>query len=74
MWAYRNPSGEERPAFYKCPVNISDVINAQLPEHQISNDTVKVAAAAIALHGGYLGPIFDDSRKDWISYQFYASG
>lgn len=74
MWAYRNPSGKEPPAFYKCPVNISYVMNASLPQHQISDQTVKMAAAAIAMHGGYHGPVFDDSKKNWTSYQFYAAG
>ena len=74
MWTYRNPSGQQPPAFYKCPVNISDVINASPPEHQISNHTVKMAAAAIAMHGVYHGPVTDDSKKDWTSYQFYAAG
>ena len=74
MWAYRNPSGNQPPAFYRCPVNISNVTNVSRPEHQISNHVVKMAAAAIAMHGGYHGPVTDDSKKDWTSYQFYAAG
>lgn len=73
MWAYRNPSKKELPAFYKCPVNISYVLNASRPEHHIHDTTVKNAAAAIAMHGGYRGPVKDASRKDWTSYQFYAA-
>ena len=33
-----------------------------------------MAAAAIAMHGGYHGPISDASKKNWTSYQFYAAG
>ena len=74
MWVYRNPSGLEPPAFYKCPVNISYVLNATQAKHNISDHTVKMAAAAIAMHGGYHGPVSDGSKKDWTSYQFYAAG
>ena len=48
-------------------------MKALLPEHQIPNHVVKLAAAAIALHGGDHGPMFNDSQKDWTSYQFYAA-
>ena len=74
MWAYRNPSGAQPPAFYKCPVNVSRVMNAPQPKHQISDHVAKMAAAAIAMHGGYRGPVADNNKKDWESYQFYAAG
>lgn len=75
MWAYRNPSGlPEPPVFFKCPVNISNMMNASRSEHQIPNHVVKMAAAAIALHGIYHGPIADERQKDFTSYQFYAAG
>ncbi len=79
MWAYKNPSGfpkgsPEPPMFYKCPVNISYVGNATLSAHRIPNDVVKMAAAAIALHGGYTGPPSDISKQNYAAYQFYASG
>lgn len=60
MWAYRNPSGSlkdpsdprgapEPSAFYKCAVNISEVINANpdRPEHLITNHVAKTAASLI---------------------------
>lgn len=79
MWVYKNPSGfpkgsPEPNALYKCPVNISDVNNASKPEHHIPNHVVKMAAAAIALHGTYRGPPGNFSEQDYKSYQFYASG
>ena len=79
MWAYKNPSGfpkgsPEPTALYKCPVNISDVNNASMPEHHIPDQVVKMAAAAIALRGIYRGPSDNVSEQDYGSYQFYASG
>ena len=79
MWAYKNPSGHpegspEPTAFYKCPVNISDVSNASQHEHHIPNDVAKMAAAAIALNGGYRGPPGNATEQNYQSYRFYASG
>lgn len=88
MWAYKNPSGHpkdpsgdpngppEPSAFYKCPVNISDVMNANpnQPEHLIPNGTAKMAAASIALQGRYAGRPKKASEHDYHSYQFYATG
>ena len=80
MWAYKNPypSGfvppPEPPAFYRCPVNISEVQNSSLPEHDIPDGVVKLAAASIALHGQYVGSVDDYSKQDYESYQFNATG
>lgn len=79
MWAYKNPSGfprgnPEAPAFYKCPVNISEVYNSSRQEHKVPDSVVKMAAASIALQGQYEGPPQDPSKQDYRSYRFYASG
>lgn len=78
MWAYKNPSADksEPSAFYKCPVNISEVSNAipDQPQHSIPNSVAKMAAASIALQGRFAGPPSDPSERDYHSYQFYASG
>ncbi|KAL8735710.1 MAG: hypothetical protein Q9181_002733 [Wetmoreana brouardii] len=79
MWAYKNPSGSppgnpEPPAFYKCPANISEVYNSSRPEHDEPDTVAKMAAASIALHGQYVGPPDDESKKNYESYHFYASG
>ena len=76
MWAYKNPSiypleSPEPPNFYQCPVSISQVKNASQPEHSISNDVAKIAAASIALQGRFVGPITDPNYQQ---FQFYASG
>ena len=79
MWVYKNPSdfpvGSPEPeVLYKCPVYISDVNNAAMPEHHIPNEVVKMAAAAIALHGIYQGLPGNPRAQDYSSYQFYATG
>ena len=91
MWAYKNPSGypkdpsgdpngpPEPSAFYKCPVNISQVFRGDpkkklLKEHLIPDSMAKMAAASIALQGRYGGPPSDPSKQDYHSHQFYASG
>ena len=76
MWAYKNPSGyppesPEPSAFYQCPVSISVVNNASLPQHSIPDGVAKIAAASIALQGRFAGPVND---PDYKQYQFYASG
>jgi hypothetical protein len=37
--------------YYKCQVNVSEVVNATVPEHMVSDASAKMAAAAIALQG-----------------------
>ncbi|ERF68528.1 hypothetical protein EPUS_05667 [Endocarpon pusillum Z07020] len=88
MWAYKNPSGHpknpsgdpkappEPSAFYKCPVNISEVINADpnQPKHFVPDEVAKMAAASIAMQGQYSGPPGNRSEQDYHSYRFYASG
>jgi hypothetical protein len=76
MWAYKNPSGDksEPSAFYKCPVNISEVTNAHQDHHSIPNGVAKMAAASIALEGRFAGPVDAPDKRDYRSYQFYANG
>ena len=78
MWAYKNPSADlsEPSAFYKCPVNISQVSNADpnKPIHLIPDSVAKMAAPSIALQGRFEGSPDDPSERDYHSYQFYASG
>ncbi|KAL8712137.1 MAG: hypothetical protein Q9220_003571 [cf. Caloplaca sp. 1 TL-2023] len=72
MWAYKNPSGSHEPsAFYRCPVNVSMVQKANVPEHDIPNNVARLAAAAIAMQGRWAGP-FDN--QDHTQHQSYAAG
>ncbi|KAL8947499.1 MAG: hypothetical protein Q9222_006228 [Ikaeria aurantiellina] len=72
MWAYKNPS---RPpgatAFYQCPVKVSTVQNASLPEHEVPHDVARLAAAAIAMQGRWTGRF---ENQDYTQHQWYASG
>ena len=73
IWAHKTrcptmPS-DPNPAFFQCPVSISNVTNANVPEHEISDSIARLAASAIALNG----------RKQyepaaWASYQLYPIG
>lgn len=79
MWAYKTPSGfpignPEAPAFYKCPVNISEVYNSSRLEHEVPDPVTKMVAASIALQGQYAGPPDDPSKQNYQSYRFYGSG
>ena len=74
MWAYRKPGRQSKGDFFKCPVNISVVNNAQRPEHNVPNNVAKVAAASIALQGRYAGQRKDWKSKNFEQYQFFATG
>ncbi|KAL8730350.1 MAG: hypothetical protein Q9166_004115 [cf. Caloplaca sp. 2 TL-2023] len=78
MWAYKNPSGTpEPPALYRCPVNISEVINAdsKVPQHSVPDNIAKMAAASIALQGRWAGDLKKpEAEHDFKQYQFYATG
>ena len=60
---------DPNPAFYQCPISISNVINANDTSHNISDSMARLAASAIALNG----------RKQyqpvgWALYQLYPIG
>ena len=74
MWAYRNPGVQHESTFFRCPVNVSVVNNAQRPEHNIPNNVAKVAAASIALQGRFAGNPNDYDSMNFAQYQFYAAG
>lgn len=71
MLAYKNP-GSDGPKFYKCPVTISNVSDAEKPEHNVTDNVARTAVASIALQSQwYQGNL---ENPDWKQYQFYATG
>lgn len=72
IWAHKTRcpgTSDPNPAFYQCPISISSVVNATIPEHNISDSMARLAASGIALNG----------RKQyqpvaWASYQLYPIG
>ena len=73
IWAHKTrcptmPS-DPNPAFYQCPISISNVTNTNGTDHSISDSLARLAASSIALNG----------RKQyqpvgWASYQLYPIG
>ncbi|KAL8816367.1 MAG: hypothetical protein Q9223_004609 [Gallowayella weberi] len=83
MLAYKNPSGltKEKEAFYQCPIDVSNVQNADpdQPAHLVPHSVARVAAASIALQGRWAGsradPLpKDEDQKNFQQYFFYANG
>ncbi|KAL9630936.1 MAG: hypothetical protein Q9164_006165 [Protoblastenia rupestris] len=71
VWVYENPGAKSSPKLYQCPITVSVVSNAKLPEHDIPDSLARVAAVSIALEGRYQGP---HDNQDFHQYQYYASG
>lgn len=72
MWVYKAHSLYEQPAFYQCPISISNVSNTTNTNAQdISKDVARIAAASIALQGRWAGTF---ENQIWTQYQFYSSG
>lgn len=77
LWAFKNagPSKEvndrEPPAFYKCPITISEVSNAWNDSQMIPNEVARIAAVSIALQGRWSGSM---DNKNFNQYQFYPYG
>ncbi|KAG8529864.1 uncharacterized protein KY384_005345 [Bacidia gigantensis] len=75
MWAYKNPSSSnDDPGhrFYACPITVSLVSNVKNPQHNITNDVARQAAASIALQGQFHAGA--GTPFDWTQWQWYASG
>ena len=73
IWAHKTrcptmPSDPD-PAFYQCPISISNVTNTSLAEHNIADDIARLAASAIALDGRK-----QNRPVGWASYQLYPIG
>lgn len=72
MWVYKAHSLYEQPAFYQCPISISNVSNTTNNNAQdIPKDVARIAAASIALQGRWAGTF---ENQIWTQYQFYSSG
>ncbi|KAL8962600.1 MAG: hypothetical protein Q9193_001015 [Seirophora villosa] len=71
VWVYKNPGGKNIHKLYQCPITLSQVINAELPEHHIPGGVARVAAVSIALKGQWHGRIED---RDFHQSRFYATG
>ncbi|KAL8728408.1 MAG: hypothetical protein Q9181_005360 [Wetmoreana brouardii] len=74
MWAYRNPGpGEPAPngTFFECPITVSTVSNVLNPQHNITDDVAREAAASIALQGQWKG---SSKNKNFEQWQWYAAG
>ena len=69
MWVYKAHSKYEEPAFYQCPISISNVENTTNSSAQnIPNDVARIVAASIALQGRWAGTF---ENQIWTQYQFY---
>ncbi|KAL9009880.1 MAG: hypothetical protein Q9173_005127 [Seirophora scorigena] len=71
VWVYQNPGAKIIPKLYQCPITLSQVRNAKLPEHRIPFGVARVAAVSIALKGQWHWAMKD---RDFQQFQFYASG
>ena len=76
IWVYKAFSkSKDDPGqkFYRCPITISNVTNAQQVDHKVSKSVAQAAAASIALQGQWHG-LKEDGTPDFAQYQFYAAG
>ncbi|KAI4118966.1 MAG: hypothetical protein LQ345_001048 [Seirophora villosa] len=71
VWVYKNPGNIDKSKLYQCPITLSQVRNAELPEHHIPAGVARVAAVSIALKGQWHGRIKD---RNFHQSQLYASG
>lgn len=68
MWAHKSEGKGENSTFYQCPINISHVSNTEDSTLDVPNDVARLAAAAIALQGRWIG---SDNNMIWTQFQFY---
>lgn len=71
MWAHKSTGKGEKSTFYQCPVTVNDVSKVYGSWQNISDDTARIAAAAIGLDGRWTGR---DKNRNWMQYQFYSYG
>ncbi|KAI4184662.1 MAG: hypothetical protein LQ348_004519 [Seirophora lacunosa] len=58
---------------FMCPITVSEVSDAQRPEHEVPDPTARLAAASIALSGRYTNPNGSD-EKHWQQFQWFPYG
>lgn len=58
---------------FMCPITVSEVSDAQQPEHEVPDSTARLAAASIALSGRYTNPNGSDERH-WQQFQWFPYG
>ena len=73
LYAYRSsgPESNRPDSFFQCEVTVSEVTNAQEPEHKLSAESARLAAASIALSGRSFN---GTKQMEWQQYQLYPRG
>ncbi|KAI9167893.1 hypothetical protein HJFPF1_04034 [Paramyrothecium foliicola] len=63
-------ASDTQPWFYQCNSSVSQVIDGELPEHDVSDRLATMASRAIALQGDEISSLVNDTN---FQYQMYPS-
>ncbi|PHH81771.1 hypothetical protein CDD82_7877 [Ophiocordyceps australis] len=66
-------ASETDPFWYRCNVNVSDVVNAVLPQHQVGAPLKRLATAAIAMQGYLTYDQYINPRPALFQYHSYPA-
>lgn len=50
---------------FQCSVHVGNVVNAQVPQHQVDDRVAYIAAGAIGLDG------YSDDPENWLYQRYY---